>query len=240
VTRVLVVEDERDLALGLRANLEVEGYDVVVASTGEDGIAAALSSAPDVIVLDLMLPGMDGYEVLASLRSRGIHAPVLILSARAEEVDKVRGFRTGADDYVTKPFGVMELLVRIQSLLRRRSSVAFNALAVATPTTLPARPGSTLRLGAVDVDFDSRLVRRDGEEIPLPPKALELLAALLARRDKVVSRQDLLRDVWGYGSEVTTRTVDAHIAELRRKIEVDPANPQFILTVWKVGYRLRV
>jgi DNA-binding response OmpR family regulator len=117
VTRVLVVEDERDLALGLRANLEVEGYDVVVASTGEDGIAAALSSAPDVIVLDLMLPGMDGYEVLASLRSRGIHAPVLILSARAEEVDKVRGFRTGADDYVTKPFGVMELLVRIQSLL---------------------------------------------------------------------------------------------------------------------------
>jgi DNA-binding response OmpR family regulator len=192
----------------------------------------AASLAPDLIVLDIMLPAIDGYEVLATLRSRGIDAPVLILSARAEEVDKVRGFRAGADDYVTKPFGVMELLVRIESLLRRRAPVAI-------PARPPAR-ASAIQLGNANIDLDGRVVRRNGEELPLTPKALELFVALLQRRDKVVSRHDLLREVWGYESDVTTRTVDAHVAELRRKIEEDPASPQHILTVWKVGYRLRI
>jgi two-component system alkaline phosphatase synthesis response regulator PhoP len=230
VSRILVVEDQRDLALGLRANLEVEGYDVDVAHTGEDALGIATDRRPDVVILDIMLPGIDGYEVLAKLRAMQLTMPVLMLTARAEEVDKVRGFRTGADDYVTKPFGVMELLVRIQALLRR-GPPRDDEPRVASPVAL--------RFGNVEVDVEAHTVRRNGEEISLTPKALELLLALHRRQGKVASRHDLLRDVWGYTSSVTTRTVDAHVAELRRKLEVDPAEPKHILTVWKVGYRLR-
>jgi DNA-binding response OmpR family regulator len=230
VRRILVVEDQRDLALGLRANLEVEGYDVDVAHTGEDALSIATDRRPDVVILDIMLPGIDGYEVLAKLRAMHLTMPVLMLTARAEEVDKVRGFRTGADDYVTKPFGVMELLVRIQALLRR-GPPRDGEPRVASPVAL--------RFGNVEVDVEAHTVRRNGEEISLTPKALELLLALHRRQGKVASRHDLLRDVWGYTSSVTTRTVDAHVAELRRKLEVDPAKPKHILTVWKVGYRLR-
>jgi two-component system alkaline phosphatase synthesis response regulator PhoP len=230
VTRILVVEDQRDLALGLRANLEVEGYAVDVAPTGEDALRIAAERKPDLVILDIMLPGMDGYEVLAKLRAMRLEAPVLMLTARAEEVDKVRGFRTGADDYVTKPFGVMELLVRIQALLRR-----------GPPRQLEAsRSERVVRLGDVEVDVEGHMVRRNGEEVSLTPKAFELLLALHRKQGKVASRHELLRDIWGYSSSVTTRTVDAHVAELRRKLEADPAEPKHILTVWKVGYRLRV
>jgi two-component system alkaline phosphatase synthesis response regulator PhoP len=231
VTRILVVEDQRDLALGLRANLEVEGYDVDVAGSGEDALRIAADRRPDVVILDIMLPGIDGYEVLANLRAMRLTMPVLMLTARAEEVDKVRGFRTGADDYVTKPFGVMELLVRIQALLRRGPPRDDEASRVSSP--------GSLRLGDVEVDLESHTVRRNGEELSLTPKAVELLLALHRKQGKVVSRHELLRDVWGYTSSVTTRTVDAHVAELRRKLEADPADPKHILTVWKVGYRLR-
>jgi two-component system alkaline phosphatase synthesis response regulator PhoP len=231
VTRILVVEDQRDLALGLRANLEVEGYDVDVAGTGEEALRIAADRTPDVVILDIMLPGMDGYEVLAKLRAMRLAMPVLMLTARAEEVDKVRGFRTGADDYVTKPFGVMELLVRIQALLRRGPPREAQAPGVSTP--------GLLRLGDVEIDVESHTVRRNGEEVSLTPKAVDLLLALHRRQGKVASRHELLRDVWGYASSVTTRTVDAHVAELRRKLEADPAEPKHILTVWKVGYRLR-
>jgi DNA-binding response OmpR family regulator len=227
VTRILVVEDERNLALGLRANLEVEGYEVSVASTGEAALEIASSYAPDLIVLDLMLPGIDGYDVLAQLRARGVEAPVLILSARAEEIDKVRGFRLGADDYVTKPFGVMELLLRIQALLRRS---ARGETAARTHWTM----------GTVEVDTVRRTVRRDSTEIALTPRAFELLVTLLTNADMVMSRHDLLRTIWGYDNSVTTRTVDAHIAELRRKLETNAAEPRHILTVHKVGYRLRL
>jgi len=233
-TRVLVVEDQRDLALGLRANLEVEGYEVAVAHTGADGVRAARELRPDLIVLDLMLPDTDGYDVLATLRRGGLETPVLILTARSEEVDKVRGFRTGADDYVTKPFGVMELLVRIQAILRRGGAAAApNARGSA------AAASSVRRVGPAEVDPEDRTVRRDGAEVPLTPKAFDLLLALLRKEGKVVSRHELLRDVWGYSASVTTRTVDAHVAELRRKLEDDPGNPKHIQTVWKVGYRLR-
>jgi two-component system, OmpR family, alkaline phosphatase synthesis response regulator PhoP len=231
VTRILVVEDQRDLALGLRANLEVEGYDVDVAGTGEEALRIAADRAPDVVILDIMLPGIDGYEVLAKLRAMGLTMPVLMLTARAEEVDKVRGFRTGADDYVTKPFGVMELLVRIQALLRRGPPREAQVPGASVP--------GLLRLGDVEIDVESHTVRRNGEEISLTPKAVDLLLALHRRQGKVASRHELLRDVWGYASSVTTRTVDAHVAELRRKLEADPAEPKHILTVWKVGYRLR-
>jgi DNA-binding response OmpR family regulator len=231
MTRILVVEDQRDLALGLRANLEVERYVVDVAQTGEEALRIAAERKPDLVILDIMLPGMDGYEVLAHLRSMRLDVPVLMLTARAEEVDKVRGFRTGADDYVTKPFGVMELLVRIQALLRRgppREQASERAA------------GQVVRVGDVEVDIEGHMVRRNGEEVSLTPKAFELLLALHRKQGKVASRHELLRDIWGYASSVTTRTVDAHVAELRRKLEKDPADPKHILTVWKVGYRLRV
>ena len=229
MTRILVVEDQRDLALGLRANLEIEGYAVDVAPTGEDALRIAAERKPDLVILDIMLPRMDGYEVLVKLRAMRLEVPVLMLTARAEEVDKVRGFRTGADDYVTKPFGVMELLVRIQALLRR-----------GPPREQEAPPrGEVVRVGDVEVDIEGHMVRRNGEEVSLTPKAFELLLALHRKQGKVASRHELLRDIWGYASSVTTRTVDAHVAELRRKLEVDPAEPKHILTVWKVGYRLR-
>jgi DNA-binding response OmpR family regulator len=227
VTRILVVEDERNLALGLRANLEVEGFTVVVAETGEHALSEATAMAPDLVILDLMLPGIDGYEVLANLRGRGIDAPVLILSARAEEIDKVRGFRSGADDYVTKPFGVMELILRVHALLRRTSG-----------TGAPA--ARRWMVGDIEVDADRRLVRKAGEEVALTPRAFELLLALLEHADRPLTRHELLRTVWRYDSSVTTRTIDAHVAELRRKLERDASAPRHIVTVHKVGYRLRL
>jgi DNA-binding response OmpR family regulator len=230
--RVLIVEDGRDLALGLQANLEVEGHAAAVAHTGADALRAAAARPPDVVLLDLMLPDMDGYEVLARLRGAGHDMPVLILTARGEEVDKVRGFRAGADDYLTKPFGVMELLVRIEALLRR---AAPGAGARAAP--VPPRPRRAIRAGAVEVDPEARLVWRDGREVALTPKAFDLLLALLARQGRVASRHELLREVWGYDRSVTSRTVDTHVAELRRKLEPDPGAPRHLATVWKIGYR---
>ncbi len=204
--RILVVEDNPDLAYGLRNNLEIEGYQVEVADDGTKGLARARDGRPDLIILDLMLPGMDGFRVLRALREAGRTMPVLILTARGEEADKVRGLRLGADDYVTKPFGVLELLARVEALLRRAA---------------PPVPGGNggpppERFGDVEV-------------IP---------AALLRRRGAVVTRLDLLREVWGYSAEVLSRTVDTHVAELRRKLETDPAAPRHILTVRKSGYRL--
>ena len=229
MTRILVVEDERDLALGIRANLEVEGYEVFVAHSGEEALEQLGTCDPHLVLLDLMLPGISGFDVLLELRRRDATLPVLILSARGEEVDKVRGFRTGADDYLTKPFGVMELMVRIESLLRRRA-----------PGAPPSVSPQLLQIGEVQVDPDRRAVIRDGVELPLTPKALDLLRALIKRANRVVTRQELLRDVWGYSADVTTRTVDAHMAELRRKVERDPAKPRHLLTVWRVGYRLKL
>jgi DNA-binding response OmpR family regulator len=230
MTRILVVEDEPDLARGLADNLELDGYAVEIANTGEDGLAAAGRARPDLVVLDLMLPYMSGFEVLEELRRKYPQLPVLILSARAEEIDKVRGFRGGADDYVTKPFGVMELMLRVKALLRRSGDIEARPL---------ERPPIRERVGCFEVDSQNRVVFRDGVEVSLTPKALDLLLALLAHRDRVVTRHDLLRDVWGYSADVTTRTVDAHIGELRRKLEEDPASPRHILTVWKTGYKVR-
>jgi DNA-binding response OmpR family regulator len=229
MTTILVVEDQRDLARGLKANLEVEGYDVEIAHTGEDALRTASVRNPSLVLLDLMLPDVEGYDVLARLRAAGQNMPVLILTARGEEVDKVRGFRLGADDYVTKPFGVMELLVRIEALLRRAGGVA---------STQSAERRVVHRIGDIEVDEADYRVRRRGMDVPLSPKAFELLLALIHKQGRVATRVELLRDVWGYASEVTTRTVDTHVAELRRRLEDDPSEPRHILTVWKVGYRL--
>jgi two-component system, OmpR family, alkaline phosphatase synthesis response regulator PhoP len=223
--RILVVEDNGALAEGLAYNLRHEGHDVRIAEDGESGLADARQWAPDLVILDLMLPRLDGYGVLAAMREERNGAPVIILSARSEEADKVRGFRLDADQYVTKPFGVLEILERVRSLLRRNSGRGSNVSA------------DELRFGDVVVDAAARTVMRAGEPCTLTPKAFDLLLALVARGGRVATRQELLKEVWGYGAFVLSRTVDSHIAELRRKLETDPAHPRHIVTVWKVGYR---
>ncbi|HEX2079558.1 MAG TPA: response regulator transcription factor [Longimicrobium sp.] len=224
--RVLIVEDDPDLGFGLRTTLEIEGYTAEVAEDGLQGLQRAREERPDLVILDLMLPGMDGYRVLRTLRAEGNRVPVLILTARGEEADKVLGFRSGADDYVTKPFGLLELLARVEALLRR----AGGGVADAPPID---------RFGVVEMDRAARTVARRGEPVSLAPREFDLLLALYDRNGGVVSRQELLREVWGHRGAVLTRTVDIHVAELRRKLEDDPAEPRHILTVWKKGYRLR-
>lgn len=223
--RILVVEDNGDLADGLRYNLELEGYEVAVAGDGRAALRLARDWTPSLVVLDLMLPELDGFQVLQAMRGDGNRTPVLILSARGEEADKVRGFRLDADQYVTKPFGLLELLERIRSLLRRSGAA------------LP--DSATITFGAVAVDPARRTVTRRGDPVQLTPKAFDLLLALVRRRGAVATRVELLREVWGQRGDVLTRTVDSHMAELRRKLEDDPAEPQHLLTVWKVGYRFR-
>jgi two-component system, OmpR family, alkaline phosphatase synthesis response regulator PhoP len=225
--RILIVEDNPDLAYGLRTGLEIEGYDVQVADDGETGLDRAKAWGPDLVMLDLMLPGMDGYRVLKTLREAGSNVPVLILTARGEEADKVLGFRLGADDYVTKPCGVLELLARVGALLRR-SRIADRS---------NGGDGHE-RFGSVEINPASRTVLKEGTPVALSPKEFDLLLALVRRRGAVASRVELLREVWGHRVEVMTRTVDIHIAELRRKLEDDASNPRHILTVWKAGYRL--
>jgi len=228
--RILVVEDNADLAYGLQNNLEIEGYEVRVAEDGETGLKRARAWGPDLIILDLMLPDLDGYRVLQHLRKEGLQTPVVILTARGEESDKVLGFRLGADDYVTKPFGVMELLARVEAILRRTQPSS-------TPEARDGEDDESVVFGAIAVNARSRIVLRDGEEVSLTPKELDLLLALVRRRGAVASRLDLLKEVWGHRAAVVSRTVDTHVAELRRKLEDEPSNPQHILTVHKAGYR---
>jgi DNA-binding response OmpR family regulator len=233
MTRVLIVEDNEALARGLRHNLEYEGYEVLVAADAPAGLAAVRDHAPDLVILDLMLPGTDGYRALRELRESGNRTPVLVLTALADEADKVRGFRFGADDYVTKPFGLMELLARVDALLRRAGAGA--APAPAPPATSAA---ARLRFGDVEVDTAAHAVTRAGRPVALRPREYDLLVALLARAGTVATRDALLREVWGYEPDVTSRTVDTHMAELRRKLEPDAAHPRHLLTVRKTGYRL--
>jgi two-component system, OmpR family, alkaline phosphatase synthesis response regulator PhoP len=223
--RILVVEDNENLAYGLQTSLQLEGHRVEVVTTGTEGLRRAREDAPDLLILDLMLPEMDGYRVLRTLREGGSRLPVIILTARGEEADKVLGFRLGADDYVTKPFGLLELLARVSAVLRRSYDGAPEA-------------ARTERFGDVEVDPAARVVRRRGEEVPLAPKEFSLLLALLRRNGAVASRVELLQEVWGHRGAVMTRTVDMHIAELRRKLEDDPADPRHLITVRKAGYRL--
>jgi two-component system alkaline phosphatase synthesis response regulator PhoP len=220
--RVLLIEDNPDLAFGLRTSLEVEGYDVFHAETGKTGLSRAAEGAPDLIVLDLMLPEMSGYEVLRQLR-RGRHEmPVLILTARGEEADKVQGFRLGADDYVVKPVGVLEFLARVEALLRRAQ---------------PRASTGVYRLEDLEIDGDRRTAAVAGAEVDLSPLEFDLLNALAQRRGNLVSRAELLKEVWGYRSGIESRTVDTHIAKLRAKI--DRGGRSRIVTVRKKGYRLR-
>ena len=226
MTRVLVVEDNADLAFAVTTALQSEGFDVAVASNGPEGVARARANDADIIILDLMLPGFDGYRVIRTLREDGITTPILVLTARGEEADKVRGLRLGADDYVTKPFGAMEFLARVDALLRR---------ARLSP------PAPVLdRFGEVEVNRAARTVKRNGNPVALTPKEFDLLIALMDRAGSVVSRADLLSAVWGYQQDVSTRTVDLHVSELRAKLEPNPTQPVHIITVRKTGYRFEV
>ncbi len=219
---ILVVEDDATLALGLELNLAAEGFAVGVARDGRAGLQAALEQGPDLIVLDLMLPHLDGFDVLAALRRQGRDMPVIILSARGQISDKITGLDLGADDYMTKPFSVRELAARIHAALRR----------------VPAgRDHRRVCFGDVEVDLDGRVVRRADEEVPLTRREFELLAFLLERPGRLQTRTRLLDAVWGWDYDGTERTVDNFIRRLRVKLEPVPTNPAHLLTVRGAGYR---
>jgi len=226
MSRILLVEDNEDLAFALRTALENEGFTVAIAGDGASGLEQATRDPVDLIILDLMLPRMDGYRVLRALRGAGIDAPVLVLTAKGEEANKVQAFSMGGDDYVTKPFGVLELIARVKALLRRTRG-----------KDAPPIP-AVERFGEIEVNPASRTVYRGGQLVSLSPREFDLLLALVRRRGAAASRVELLREVWQYQTGVVSRTIDIHIAELRRKLEPDPAEPRHIRTVWKVGYRL--
>ena len=224
MTRVLVVEDDAAILKGLTDNLEAESYDVLTARDGEAGYALLEKEEPDLVILDLMLPKLSGYEVCQRARAEGMTVPILMLTAKGTESDRVHGLDLGADDYVTKPFSVRELLARVRALLRRGQS------ADAVP--------DELEFDDVVVDFRSFEARKGGEVIKLTRKEFGTLRFLAGRRGEVVRRDELLREVWNYKRYPTTRTVDNHVASLRSKIEKDPSDPRHLLTVHRVGYKL--
>ena len=229
MNKILVIEDNEDLAYGLQSNLQLEGHDVVVCGDGRSAEQSLAERIPDLIILDLMLPDTDGFSLLGLIRAKLPDVLVLILSARGQEMDKVNGLKLGADDYLTKPFGLMELLARIEALLRRLPSLR-NQESVEI---------ERVAFGDVEVDPASRSVYRNNQLIELAPKEFDLLIALVKFAGQVRTRLQLLQSVWGHQARVETRTIDTHIGELRKKLETDPANPQFILTARKKGYWFR-
>jgi DNA-binding response OmpR family regulator len=222
MNKILVVEDNIDLANGLELNLKKEGYKVLKAVTGEEALKIALHDNPDLIILDIMLPGISGLDVCRELRQKSIGIPIIMLTAKSEEVDRVVGLELGADDYITKPFGVRELLARIRVCLRRQPS----------QTQMPQ-----YRFGKVEIDFDKYRVTIGKKAVELTQKEFELMRFFIQNRETVLSRDRLLDEVWGYESYPTTRTVDTHILKLRKKIEEDPANPCYILSIYGGGYK---
>ena len=237
--KILVVDDEAVLLETIVYNLELAGYQVITAADGATALEMAHREKPDLMILDLMLPVIDGLEVCRRLRREDDTAGmlVLMLTAKSEEIDKVVGLEVGADDYVTKPFSKHELLARVKALLRRANKP------VVEPTEthpLNSRPGRMLVCGPIEMDLDGRRVNRSGQEIELQPKQYELLKCLMQNRGTVLTRDQLLQNVWGYDYAGDTRTVDVHVRWLREKLEEDPANPRLIQTVRGVGYCLRV
>jgi two-component system, OmpR family, alkaline phosphatase synthesis response regulator PhoP len=230
---ILILEDNETLALGLRTSLEVEGYRVDCVTDGTAGLAWLEQHNPDLIVLDLMLPGVNGFEVLRRYRARGGSAAVLILSARDQEVDKVQGFRIGADDYVVKPVGVLEFLARVEAIIRRLTPP------VKESNGENGARKSPLRFGDVIVDPKTRTVLRGGKPVELSPMEFDFLAFMIETEGNIVSRDTLMSQVWHYSIGVTSRTVDQHVARLRNKLEHDPAQPRHFITVRKAGYRFQ-
>ncbi len=224
MARILIIEDEPLMQRGLRDNLEFEGHEVEVRGDGISGYAAMLRESYDLVVLDIMLPQMSGFDALRKAREKKINTPILVLTAKGEEVDKVLGLELGADDYVTKPFSVRELIARINALLRR--------------TAQNGGSDSVMKLGDLDVNFAGYSGTKGGKEFAMTPKEFEILKYLWQHRNEAVSRDALLTNVWGYDESVTTRTVDNFILKIRQKIEDDFAHPKIIITIHGTGYKL--
>lgn len=222
-SRILVVEDDAAILRGLTDNLRFEGYEVLASRAGDEGLRLILEEDPDLVILDIMLPVLSGFDVCRRTRKAGKMMPILMLTARAQEVDRVMGLDLGADDYVTKPFSIPELLARVRALLRRANA----------ETLLPDR----VTFGNVEVEFGRYEATKGGNEVRLSPKEFGVLRLLVSRAGEVVSRTDLLHEVWGYDRFPTTRTVDNHMAALRSKLEEKPSNPKHLLTVHGVGYK---
>lgn len=222
--KILIIEDEEDLVKGLKLNLSDEGYQTAWAADGEEGLHKAIEETPDLIILDLMLPKMSGLDVCRELRQRKLNIPIIMLTAKGEEIDKVVGLEIGADDYMTKPFSIRELLARIKAHLRRekREDKAFL---------------DVYSLGDVEIDFKRFKVKRKEKELDLSSLETEILRYLIVHKGEVVTRESLLDKIWGYENFPTTRTIDNHILKLRKKIEENPSNPKYILSVYGEGYR---
>ena len=222
--KILIIEDEEDLVKGLKINLVDEGYEVDYALNGKEGLEKALKEKPDLILLDIMLPGMNGLEICKELRRNKVDIPILMLTAKGEEIDKVIGLEIGADDYISKPFSIRELMARVKAHLRRENR------------SVETVPG-VIQLESMKIDFGHYKVIRKDDEIDLTSLEVDVLRYLIGQEGKVVSRDDLLDKIWGYENYPTTRTIDNHILKLRKKIEIDPNHPRHILTVYGGGYR---
>ncbi|RKY14692.1 MAG: DNA-binding response regulator [Planctomycetota bacterium] len=222
MARVLIVEDEMPILIGLKDNLEMEGYEVATATDGEQAMALMKRFKPDLVVLDIMLPRKDGFEVLREIREEKLDVGVIILSAKKAETDKVYGLDIGADDYVTKPFSVMEFMARVKAVLRRRG--------------VPS-PVKRYSFGDVVVDFENYEAYKGGQKVELSPREFKILRLFVENRGRVISRNEILNKVWGYESFPTTRTVDNYVVKIRRAIEDDPAKPKWIVSVRSVGYK---
>lgn len=222
MTRILVIDDEPEMLMGLEDNLRYEGYEVLTARNGQDGLTKALKELPNLIILDIMMPDLSGWDVCRELRKKGINIPVIMLTARGEEVDTVLGLELGADDYVRKPFSVRELSARVRAVLRRpglRSEV------------------TSYNFGSVRIDFKRCVTLKGKRQIQLTRKELEIMKYFIEHKGEALTRERLLDEIWGYERFPTTRTVDNHILKLRQKLEDDPENPRFILTVHGIGYK---
>ena len=227
MTHVLIVEDDEAMSVALRDGFEYEGYSVSVAKDGEAGLELATSATPDLILLDVMLPKMTGLDICKQLRGTGSAVPIIMLTARGQEIDKVLGLKLGADDYITKPFGFMELLARAEAVLRRYTAGSQPA----------AAPPDVYRFGDVTIDFKRHEATKAGEPIELSPREFQLLAYFIEHKGEIVTREKLLDAVWDYNAIPFTRTVDMHIAKLRKKVEDNPGDPRYVVTVHRLGYK---
>lgn len=226
MAHILLVEDEPSMQLGLKDNLELESYQVDIAGNGETGLQKIMTNSYDLVLLDVMLPKLSGFDVCKNARAAGIATPIILLTARGEEIDKILGLELGADDYITKPFSVRELLARVKALLRRTSN--------------SAPKESAVTIGRLKIEFSTFQAFENGIEIRLSHKEFEILSYLYQNKNKVVSRYNLLEKVWGYEEQPTTRTVDNFIVRLRQKAEANPNSPKVILTVHGLGYKMVV
>jgi DNA-binding response OmpR family regulator len=224
--KILVVDDEQNMRTGLKDNLEFEGYEVDTANDGNQGLKKILENSYNLIILDVMMPKISGFDVCKEIRKAGITTPVILLTAKGEEIDKVVGLEIGADDYVTKPFSLRELLARVKAILRRGENLVMN------------EGEREVKIGRLTVNFSGYKAATKNRDIAMSHKEFEILHHLWKHRNSTVSREDLLTEIWGYEETPTTRTVDNFILKLRQKVEVDSNHPQVILTVHGIGYKL--